>query len=473
MKAQKQYQDLIQHIVPLVGGADNIALVAHCVTRLRFTVKDKSLVNASGVNDLAGVVGSQWLGDQFQVIVGTDVEDVYHELCATYGFTEEKPIDENLDAETPASLSKGKLTPAAIGNAILGYISPTMTGIIPIMMGACLCKTVGALLGPGILNVISDTSDLYIVLDFLYDAFFYFIPLFLGYSAAKTLNVNPSYGIYLGALIMVPDFMAMVGVRDSISIFGIPAPVAGYSQTFLPVILGVWAMSYVYRFLNRYIPPVLRSIFVPFLTIVIMTPIMFAVCAPLGTYVGNVVGGLFISMSQANVVIRLAGAILLAALMPYMVLGGMHGALLNFALMTFTENGFETLILPIMLAYNFAVFGVSFGAIFKLKKPENKTAVTGYFATGILGSVTEPCLYGVIVKYRQTMVALLIASVFIGIIVGVFTPVYYVMSSATIFTFWVPWVQGGTANLIEGIVLMVGAFAVGALAALFVRYDEK
>ena len=473
MAGTAKYQDIVQRIVDLVGGTSNIALVAHCVTRLRFTVKDKSLVKQEEVDALAGVVGSQWLGDQFQVIVGTGVEEVYHELCATYHLAEEKPINENLDGDLAPASTGGKLTPAAIGNAILGYISPTMTGIIPIMMGACLCKTLGALLGPGILNVISDTSDLYIVLDFLYDAFFYFIPLFLGYSAARTLNINPTYGIYLGALIMVPDFMALVGARESISVFGIPVPVASYAQTFLPVILGVWVMSFVYRLLNTYIPEVLKSIFVPFLTIMVMTPIMFAVCAPLGTYVGNVIGGFFISMSQANVAIRLVGAILLAVLMPYMVLGGMHGALLNFALMTFTENGFETLILPIMLAYNFAVFGVSFGAIFKLKKPENKTAVTGYFATGILGSVTEPCLYGVIVKYRQTMVSLLIASVFIGIIVGVFTPVYYVMSSATIFTFWVPWVQGGTANFIEGIVLMVGAFAVGAIAALFARYDES
>ena len=473
MAGTAKYQDIVQRIVDLVGGTSNIALVAHCVTRLRFTVKDKSLVKQKEVDALSGVVGSQWLGDQFQVIVGTGVEEVYHELCATYHLAEEKPIDENLDGDLAPATTNGKLTPAAIGNAILGYISPTMTGIIPIMMGACLCKTLGALLGPGILNVISDTSDLYIVLDFLYDAFFYFIPLFLGYSAARTLNINPTYGIYLGALIMVPDFMALVGARESISVFGIPVPVASYAQTFLPVILGVWVMSFVYRLLNTYIPEVLKSIFVPFLTIMVMTPIMFAVCAPLGTYVGNVIGGFFISMSQANVAIRLVGAILLAVLMPYMVLGGMHGALLNFALMTFTENGFETLILPIMLAYNFAVFGVSFGAIFKLKKPENKTAVTGYFATGILGSVTEPCLYGVIVKYRQTMVSLLIASVFIGIIVGVFTPVYYVMSSATIFTFWVPWVQGGTANFIEGIVLMVGAFAVGAIAALFARYDES
>ena len=93
-------------------------------------------------------------------------------------------------------------------------------------------------------------------------------------------------------------------------------------------------------------------------------------------------------------------------------------------------------------------------------------------SSGILGSVTEPCLYGVILKYRQTMKALVAACAAAGLIVGIITPIYYVMSSATIFTFWVPWVAGGTGNLIGGIALMLGAFAVGTVAACFVKYDE-
>lgn len=469
MTKKEQYAELVDKGVDLLGGRSNIALLTHCVTRLRINVKDRSLVDEDAIEGLAGVVGVKWLGDQFQIIVGTEVESVYRRICRAQGFREEEPVDENLDG----GLKGRRVTPGVVGNAILAYLSPTMTGIIPMMMGACLCKTLGTVLGPGILNVIADTSDLSLVLGFLYDAFFYAMPLFLGYSAAKTLNINPLYGIYLGSLIMVPDFVALVGVRDSISIFGVPAPVANYASSFLPVILGTWVMSYVLRLLNKGIPEVLRPLLVPFLTIVVMAPVMFAACAPIGTYLGNAMGGFFIAMSQAHVVVRMGAAVLLAVLMPYMVLGGMHGALLNFALMTFAENGFETLILPIMLAYNFAVFGVSFGAALKLRHPESRAAVLGYAVTGILGSVTEPCLYGVIMKYRKTMASLLVASVFIGVVVGIFGPVYYVMSSATIFTFWVPWVQGGAANLAAGVTLMLGALVVGAVAACLVSYDEE
>lgn len=468
--AKKNYDGLAEALIHLVGGKENVSLFTHCVTRLRFTVKDNSLVDAEAVNGTKGVIGSQWLGEQFQVIVGTEVNAIYDAVCKAGGFQSMAAIHENLDADLR---EKKKFTPKNIGNRILAYISPTMTGVIPIMMGACMCKTIAALLGPDVLNVISSTGDLYILLDFMYDAFFYFIPLFLGYSAAAALNISPMYGIYLGALIMAPDFMAMIGVRESFSVFGISAPVANYSASFLPVIVGVWIMSYLLRALNRVIPAVLKAVFVPLLTLVIMAPVMFVVCAPLGTYIGNVVGNFFIAMSQSNVAIRIFGAVLLSVLMPYMVLGGMHGALVTFAIMSFNQNGFENFLLPIMLAYNFAVFGVAFGAMLKLKKPENKTAVLGYFISGILGSITEPCLYGVIIKYRQTMKALAVASVAFGLVVGIFTPVYYAMTSATIFTFWVPWVIGGTANMVAGIAMMLTALFVGAVAACFVSYDEN
>ncbi|MCD7737561.1 MAG: PTS transporter subunit EIIC [Lachnospiraceae bacterium] len=468
--AKKDYNKMSEQLLKLIGGQDNVTQFTHCVTRLRLTVKDKSLVQMDQLKQVQGVIGTQWLGEQLQIIVGTEVEDIYMSMCHIGGFTAMAAVDENLDQDITG---KEKFSLKNLGNNILAYLSPAMTGIIPMMMAACLCKTIGVILGPDMLNIISATGDIYILLDFMYDAFFYFIPLFLGYSAAKTLGMNPIYGIYLGALIMAPDFMALVGVRDTFSVFGIPAPVADYSSSFLPVILGVWIMKYVQKLWNKVFPEVLKTVFVPLCTILVMAPVMFVVCAPLGTYIGNVIGDFFITLSQTNIVVRTIASIALAVLLPYMVLGGMHGALVNFAILTFTNNGYETFILPIMLAYNFAVFGVALGAIIKLKKPANKSAVTGYFVSGILGSVTEPCLYGVIMKYRQTMKALLAASVVVGLIVGIFQPVYYVMTSATIFTFWVPWVAGGTANLIAGLALMILAFVSGTIAACFVKYDEE
>ncbi len=467
---KKNFADMSKQLIKLVGGKENITSVTNCVTRLRFLVKDKSLVKDDEVGNVNGVIGTQWLGDQYQVIVGNDADDIYETVCKIGGFKVEEAVDENLDGDL---VEKEKISLKTIGKKILAYMSPTMTGIIPMMMGATMAKTIAVILGPSLLNVISETSDLYMVLNFMFNTFFFFMPLFLGYSAAKALNINPIYGVFLGAMIMVPGFRDLIGVRDSISVFGMPAPVADYSGSFLPAILGVWIMSYVYKFLNKYLPASIKPIFLPLLTILMMTPIMFVVIAPLGTYVGNVIGNFFITMSESNIIIRMIGAILLAILMPYLVLGGMHGALVTFAILSFTQNGFESYLLPIMFAYNFAVFGVAFGAMLKLKKPENKTAAGGYFLTGILGSVTEPCLYGVVVKYKGCIRSLLIGSALFGLVIGIFTPVYYALTGATIFTFWVPWVGGTTGNIVIGMIVLLAAFFGSAISAYLNTYDEN
>ena len=467
--AKKNFDGLSQKILELVGGAQNVSRLSHCVTRLRFTVKDKALVKDEELKKLSGVVGSQWLGEQYQVIIGADVDEVYENVRKRGGFEKEKAIDENLDGDLNEGFSLKKL-----GNRILAYMSPTMTAVIPLMMAACLAKTLAAILGPDMLKLISAEGDLYYLLNnIMYNAFFYFIPLVLGYSASNTLGLNPMYGLYIGGLIMVPDFLSLVGVRESFSVFGIPTPVADYSGSFLPVVLGVWIMSYVYKFFNKYIPKNLKTVFVPFCTVLVMAPVMFLLCAPLGSYLGTLIGNFFMALSQSNVIVRIIGAVLLAVLMPYMILGGMHGPLVGFAIGAFFANGVETFCLPIMTAYNFAVFGISLGAALKLKNPDNKSASFGYFLTGILGSVTEPSLYGVVVKYKGCMKALLIACAALGLYIGILVPKYYALAGATIFTFWLPWAGGGTANLISGSVLNLGALALAAALAYFVDYGEE
>ncbi len=464
----KKNAEMSKQLIENIGGKDNILTFVHCTTRLRFTVKDKSVVNEVEVNNVKGVIGTQWLGEQYQVIVGAEVDDIYHTICSMYGFERKDSVDENLDEDLKKGFSLKK-----IGNAILAYTSPAMTGVIPIMMAVCMCKMFVSVFGSGMLGIIPDDSDLFFVLNMMYNTFFYFMPVFLGYSAAKALNVNPVYGIFCGTVILVPDFVALVGIRESISVFGLPAPVAAYGQSFLPVIIGVWIMSYIIKLLNKFIPSVIKSIFVPFFTIVVMTVIMLCVCAPIGSWLGTILGNFFIMFAEANVVLRVAGGILLAVLMPYMVLGGMHGVLVNFAIMTWSTNGFETFTLPIMFAYNFAVFGMALGAMLKVKKAETRATMSTYFLSGILGSVTEPILFGITVKYKKALKSLMIVCALIGLYVGLFTPVYYNMSSATIFTFFIPYTSGTTVNLVSGVVLTAIAFFGAALTSyIMVDYGE-
>lgn len=467
---KKNYSEMSKQILELVGGKKNVSSVMNCVTRLRVNVKDKSLVKEDEINKVAGVVGSQWSGGQFHIVIGDDVLNVYEKLCQLGGFKPEAAIDENLD-DLPSGNAKFSLKD--LGNKILAYISPTVLATIPFLVAASMCKAVAVILGPGALNLITDTSDTYILLnDYLFNAFFYFLPVYLGYSAAKVLNLNPLYGVYIGSLIIVPNFVALVGVRETFSVFGLTAPVASYAQSFLPIVLGVWVMSYILKFLQKYIPDAIKMIFVPTLTFLIMAPIMFVALGPVGSYIGNWIGNLFIAMSNANIVVRALGAALLGILLPYLVLSGMHGVLVTFAITTFFASGFESYILPVMIAYNWAVFGVGLGATLKLKKAENKSAASGYFVSGFIGGVTEPVLFGTVLKYKSAMLALLIACGVAGLYCGIFQPSVHALVAASILTIWAPWVTGGTANLVSGLISTGIAFFVGAIAAYVVSYGK-
>lgn len=468
--AKKDYDVMASQIYEQIGGKDNISSFAHCVTRLRFHLKDKGLIAETAIRDIPGVMGIQWAGDQLQVIIGRDVEKVYKRICGISGMKAEDTINENLDEMG----ENKKFSVKKVGNAILSYVSPTVIGVLPLMVAASLCKTFGVVLGPDVLHVVSDTSDLYIMFDFLYDAFFYFLPMYLGYQAAKTLKIDPLLGAYIGAMIMVPDFLSMVGVRESFTVFGIEVPVADYSSTFLPVIIGVWIMSYVYRFFKKVIPEVLSMLFVPTLTVLVMTIVMFLVCAPLGSYLGTLIGNLLITMSNANLILRLIAYIALAVLFPYIIMGGMHLVLINFAIISWLSAGYELFVLPVSFAYSFAVYGLALGAAIKIKNKEEKALVAGYTVTGLLAGVSEPILYGVVLKYRNAMKALMFACAVGGVFCGIFLPKMYVAGSlSNVFSAASVYAGGGTSNIVIGLLSELIPFAAGVIAAmLFVNYEN-
>lgn len=466
--AKKDYSDLAESILNSVGGKDNVSRLTHCVTRLRFDLKDNGLVNSQDIEKLDGVIGTQWSGDQLQLIIGAGVDEVYDAVIKTSGLAAQEKINENLDND------KGGFSLKKIGHAILSYTSPTMNGVIIMMMAACMVKTIQTVLSPSMLNVITTEGDIYLVLQFVYDAFFYFLPIFLGYSAAKTLQMNPIYGIFIGALIIVPKFAELVGVRDTITVFGLTAPVASYAQTFLPVLLGAYVMSWVYKLWKKVIPDVISTIFVPTLTVLVMLPIMFVVCAPLGSYLGEVIGNFFIAMSQSYIFIRIIAAVVLATLFPYLVLTGMHGALTTFAITALLTSGSESYLLPIMTGYNFAVFGIALGAAIKVKGKKEKANFTAFFISGIFGSITEPILYGIVLKYKKAMKMLMFACAFVGLYVGILAPVYYTLTGATVLTMTVAWTAEGvaTSNIINGTVMLLLALIAGAVCGLFVDYNQ-
>ena len=465
--AKKNYEEMSKQILECVGGKENISFFTHCVTRLRFNVRDKSRIKEEELKKIAGVLGVQWSGEQLQVIVGQSVSDLYSIICKSTGIAEEAAIDENLDQE------KEKFSLKNIGKKAMTYLSNTMAGIIPVLIASAMFKTIGSLVGPDMLNIVTAESDFYILCNFLFNACFYFLPIYLGYSAAKALNTNVLLGIFMGAMILVPDFVAMVGVRETFSVFGIQVPVANYGQTFLPVVLGVWVMSYVYKFFNRYIPAMLKTLLVPFLTVMVMTVVMFAVCAPLGSYVGNVISAFFMSMADANPIIRVIGSILLGMAYPFLTLFGMHSAAYVAAYVTYFELGYESFLMPMGYILAWTINGIALGAMFKMKQKENKGLAVGYFSSAFVGGVTEPTLYGICLKYKSALKVLVITCGIGGLISGIIQPRVYAAVMGNIFTVTLLWTGGSTTNIILGVVLELACFIISFVGTLlFIDFKE-
>ncbi len=457
-------QQIAKNVMELVGGTENISFVTHCMTRLRLNLKDESIVDDNKVKAVKGVLGIAHSGGQYQIIIGQNVPKVYKAVCEMGGFKQEGAIKENLDAP------KEKLTLKTIGSNIMNYMSGSMTQLIPGMIAAAMFKTLLVVLGPDMFNVIGVENDLYILLDFVYDAFFYFLPVFLGYAAAKKLGTNVILGIMMGTILLVPDFVALAGTKDMLSVYGLfNAPIQSYGQSVLPVLIAVWIMSYVEKGWKKIVPDVLSTVFVPTFTLVIMVPVLLCLCGPLGSYVGNIICSGLIGFGNIGGFFAIA---LIGALWEFLVMSGMHPVLIMFAMTTMMETGKEAFLSPAATCATFAAIGMALGAFFKQKNKEEKAESIGYFVSGIVGGVTEPVLFGIGFRYKKPFIAMAIGG-FVGALYSGLFGVYASFLGATNFMIFLGYVAGGTSNLIHGIIGGLLALIVSAIATYILGGFEE
>lgn len=456
-------KQIARDVLAAVGGKENVTGVTHCMTRLRFSLKDMTVPNDKAVAKLDGVLGAQTSGGQYQVIIGQNVPKVYAEICAIGGFAQQAAIDENLDAP------KQKLTPKVIGKNIMGYLSGSMVQMIPVMMAAGLFRTLLAILGPDFCGFITPESDTYILLDFLYNAAFYFIPIYLGFVAAKHLGVNQMLGAYMGAILIAPAFVEIARSGQPFTVFGIPCVVNDYSQSILPIFLSVWIMSYVYKLVAKYMPDTLSTIFTPFLTMLIMTPISLCALAPLGSILGVYISNALWAFGDIG---GFLGVALVAGLWEFLVMTGMHQVILMFMLNEIMTTGVGSGVCTSGAFATFAAFGVALGAFLRVKNKKEKSENFGFFISGILGGVTEPVLYGVCFKYKRPFIALVLGGFVGGMYAGLTNVCSYVITSTNILAL-MTYVGGGTANTINGIVACMLSMIVAAVCTYLFGFTKE
>ena len=459
MKKEKAIQ-IAENVLKQIGGKDNVSKVLHCQTRLRFNLKDESIADDAKIEAISGVLGVVRAGGQLQVVVGTEVKDVYREICEIGNF-------ENTDKDI-VPVKKEKITFKSIGNRFLDAISGSMGPAIPAIVASAFFKMLVAVLGPDVLDVLHEGNDLYTLFTFVGDAAFYFFPVIVGYTSAKKFNLNPVLGILMGAILIHPTFVGLVG--KEFTVYGIPCNVQSYASSIVPIILSNWVMSYIAHFFDRIIPGSIRSVFSPAFTLAAMLPIALCVFGPAGAFIGEyVVAALFSLEGIAGFI----GIGLIAALYPVLVMTGMHMVLITTLFQIFATKGFDGFAAVAVSVSSFSIMGVGIGAFLRLKNKEQKALALSYGITAIVAGTSEPTIYGICTKYKKP---------FIGLLAGGFLGGAYAGLTGVIDATLVPssnifaalcFLGKSQANVVNGIIACVIAFVATAVFVYFFGFDKN
>lgn len=450
------YENLAKEILKNVGGQENVSNLTHCATRLRFNLKDVSKANTETIKKTKGVMGVVDKGGQYQVIIGNDVNHVYKEIMKIAnieGNSESKEVDD-------------RKTVAKVIDTITGIFTP----ILPAITAAGMMKAVLALLTA--FKLISIDSQSYQIFNFMADAAFYFLPIFLANSAAKKFKCNPYLAMMLGGILLHPTFVTMVNTAketgESLSIFGLPITLASYSSSVLPIILGVWFMSYVEPIADKISPKAIKFFTKPLITAVVSGIVILVVIGPIGYIVSDKVGlGIKTLESYASWLVPT----LLGGLTPLLVMTGTHYGLIPIGINNRMTMGYDTIIYPGMLASNVSQGGAALAVAIKSKNKEIKQLASSAGITAVCG-ITEPALYGVNLRFKTPLYASMIGGAAGGLFLGLFRVSNYSGGSPGFLT--LPSYIGGE-SMMNFVYACIGAVisVVVAFVAGLILYKDK
>ena len=454
-------REIAMNVLEAVGRAANVSSVAHCMTRLRFVLKDQSIPKSKEIEKISGVVGTNVAGGQYQVIIGNNVGNVYKQLMTLEGISD-------LDTSNQEVTKKEKQNPVSIA---LDFISGCMSPLFPALVAGGLLKVLAVILGPTLTGVLATTSDTYVLMSALADVPFYFLPILVAFNASKKLNCNTSLAVMVASVLIYPDVISLLGTDKATHLFGvIPVIHGNYVSSIIPAMLAVILFKYVEIGIDKFTPEWSKNILNPFLSVVISAPITLCVLAPLGGQIGN--GLQFVINTAYGFAPWLAMAVF-AGFMPFIVMTGMHWAFLPTALMGLANVGFDIMLLPAMLASNIAQAGATFGAAAKSKDSQTRQMAIPAGISALLAGVTEPAMYGITLKLKKPMIAACISAGVGGFIMGLFKLKAYAYATpclTAIVQFIAP--DGNKNIIVAGIVAAVSFIGSFVLSFILTK-DEK
>lgn len=409
------YKKLGKDILQQVGSKENVQSLTHCVTRLRFILKDETKANDAAIKQMSGVLDVVKQGGQYQVVIGPSVAKVYDAIIQEVPSAAEITGGESTNQED----DKGILTKA------LGLVSSIFIPILGLLSGAGMIKAVLALIG--VFSWLPEDGGTYLILNALSDVLFYFFPVAIGWSAAKRFKINELYGVVLGAFLVYPSIVSaasgeaintlfkgtLLAMDYQLTFLGIPVALQSYASTVIPIIAIVWFASYVYRFFDKHIPDVLKMVFVPFCTLIVTGVVSLIIIGPISIILQNMLSGTVSWIINLNV--GIAG-FLLGAFWSILVMFGLHWAVIPFFAINVAQYGYD-IINPLIFSGAPAILGATIGIAIRTKNKDTRAVSTAAAVSSFFG-VSEPALYGVLIPRKWILVTCLTGAGIGGAIAG-------------------------------------------------------
>ncbi len=446
-------KEIASRVLAAVGGKENVNSVVHCATRLRFKLKDEDVADTKALKQDEDVIQVVQKGGQYQVVIGSQVGDVYRELNDIANFDNTEAVEEKT---------------GNIFDRLIDIISSIFTPFLGAMAGAGVLK--GFLTLALTLNWVTDTSGVYIVLWAIADGLFTYLPVMLAFTAARKFHTNEFLAAALAMALVHPSITALAG--ETLHFLGLPVIIgaSAYTSSVIPIILAVFLQSYVEKFFKKVIPDFLQTIVVPLAIFLVMAPLTFIVVGPLGTILGNLLGSGYDAIYGLSPI--LAGAIM-GGLWQVFVMFGMHWGFVPIMMLNLTQSGFDTM-MPTLLPAVLAQGGAALAVFFMTKNVKLKGLALSSTITSIFG-ITEPTVYGVNLPLKKPFIAACISGAIGGAFIGFFEVRNYVFGLVSLLSLpgFIPQDTKAITGLVMAAIGTAIAFVLAFILTFVLRFDEQ
>lgn len=437
-----------------VGGEKNVNSLVHCATRLRFKLKDESVADTQKLKQDPDVIQVVQSGGQYQVVIGSNVADVYQAIVDEQGLTDQSGTEDQ---------SKNPL------NRLIDIISSIFTPFLGAMAAAGILK--GFLSLATVLGWLSADTGAYQILFAAADGVFTFLPVMLAFTAAKKFKTNQFLSVAIAMALVYPAITQLAGAGGAVDFFGLPIVLAqsGYTSSVIPIILSVWVQSKFEPLVKKVIPQFLQMIFVPMIVLLVMVPLTFLLLGPIGTVIGNGLGSLFNSIYSFS---PLVAGLIMGSLWQVFVMFGMHWGFVPIMFLNIEQYGFDVMV-PMLLPAVLAQGGAALAVAIRTKDTKLRSLGISSTITSLFG-ITEPTVYGVTLPLKKPFVVACLSAGIGGAMIGFAGVKAFssgLVSLLTIPTF-ISTNQAVESNVTMAILATALSFVLAFVGTLIVGFDE-